>query len=411
LKRILMHIDPIEGGHVTSPQGFLAGAVCAGMYAEGPKAGGLDLGMLVSERDCSAAGVFTTNLVRSGPVEVSERRARSGVLRGIVANSGNANAPFAPQGVVDAEEMARIAASKAGVSEERMAVASTGVTGVLLPLDKIRAGIPGINLRRDGGPEFARAIMTTDTVAKEFAVAVRDGARTLYTVAGCCKGSGMIHPNMATMLAYVTTDAAVDADFLREAVRQTADSTFNMVTVDGDTSCSDTFLVFANGASGGQPIRSGTPEAATFLEALMSAATHLARALARDGEGAGHLITVDVRGAASLAEARQLARTIALSSLVKTAVAGADPNWGRILVAAGRSGAKLDVGKTKVTLQGEALFDRGKVLPFDALALHTKLRDDEVVIGLELGLGSGEATAWGCDLTTEYVHINADYRT
>jgi glutamate N-acetyltransferase/amino-acid N-acetyltransferase len=184
-----------------------------------------------------------------------------------------------------------------------------------------------------------------------------------------------------------------------------------MVTGDGDTSCSDTLLVFANGAAGRRTIRSGTPEAQTFREALTAVATHLSRALARDGEGAGHLITVGVKGAASLAEARQVARTIALSSLVKTAVAGCDPNWGRILVAAGRSGAKVDVARTKVTLQGETLFDRGKVLPFDAAKLHEKLKADEVVIGLDLGIGSGEATSWGCDLTTEYVHINADYTT
>lgn len=406
-----MQIEPIPGGHVTSPRGFLAGAVCAGMYASGPKAGGLDLGMLVSERDCAAAGVFTSNLVRSGPVQVSERRAKAGVLRGVVVNSGNANAPFADQGVTDAEEMARIAAGKAGVREELMAVASTGVTGVLLPLDKIRAGVPRIDVTADGGPAFARAIMTTDTVAKEFAVAVKDADATLYTVGGCCKGSGMIHPNMATMLAYVTTDAAVEGHFLTSTIRGIADETFNMVTVDGDTSCSDTLLVFANGAAGERTIRSGTPEAQTFRAALTAVATHLSRALARDGEGAGHLITVGVKGAISLAEARQVARTVALSSLVKTAVAGCDPNWGRILVAAGRSGAKLDVARTRVTLQDETLFDRGNVLAFDAAKLHEKLKADEVIIGLDLGLGSGEATSWGCDLTTEYVHINADYTT
>jgi glutamate N-acetyltransferase/amino-acid N-acetyltransferase len=228
---------------------------------------------------------------------------------------------------------------------------------------------------------------------------------------GCCKGSGMIHPNMGTMLAYITTDAAVEPGFLRNAVRDAADATLNMVTVDGDTSCSDTFLVFANGGAGGLQIRDGDPEARIFREALVAMATYLAREIARDGEGASHLLTVNVRGASNLREARDLARCIALSSLVKTAVAGNDPNWGRILVAAGRSGAHVDATKTSVRMQGVPLFDRGTVLTFDETEVHEKLKADEVVIELDLGAGASTATAWGCDLTTDYVHINADYRT
>ncbi len=403
-----MSIEPIEGGTVTSPRGFLAGAVGAGIKTT---VGALDLGLLYSERDCTAAGVFTTNLVRSGPVDVSEKRAAAGVLRGIVANSGNANAPFNPQGIADAEEMAALAAMKVGVSPELMAVASTGVTGVPLPIDKVRAGLPRVELSADGGSTFAHAIMTTDTYAKECAVRVRPESGAAYTVGGCCKGSGMIHPNMATMLAYITTDAAVEADLLRQLVRETADATFNMVTVDGDTSCSDTFLVFANGDSGIEPIRAGTPEAATFREALLTVAIELSRKLARDGEGAQHLITVEVRGAATSADARQLARCVALSSLVKTAVTGNDPNWGRVLVAAGRSGAPIDVARTTLTLQGEVLFDQGAVVPFEETVVHEKMKVEEVVIEIDLRLGDANATAWGCDLTTDYVHINADYRT
>jgi glutamate N-acetyltransferase/amino-acid N-acetyltransferase len=406
-----MTIEQIDGGHVTTPQGFVAGAVCAGMYASGPKAGGLDLGILFSQSDTASGGVLTSNRVRSAPVYVNEKRFRAGRIRGVVTNSGNANAPFGDAGIPEAEEMAALAARKLGVPDEEFAVCSTGVTGVVIPMDKIRAGVPRIELSREGGPDFARAIMTTDTVTKELAVAVKDGDKVLYTIGGCCKGSGMIHPNMATMLAYVTTDATVERLLLSDLVQQVADATFNMVTVDGDTSCSDTLLVMANGAAGGDTIRPGTPGAAQFKEALLFVCTELARKLARDGEGATHLLTVNVKGAASLREAREVARTLALSSLVKTAVAGNDPNWGRILVAAGRSGAQVDPKRTSVRLQGVPLFERGAVLEFDEEGVHERMKQDEVVIEVDLGLGDGAATAWGCDLTTDYVHINADYRT
>jgi len=406
-----MSIEFIPYGHVTTPEGFVAGAVCAGMYASGPKAGQPDLGILFSQRECASAGVLTTNLVRSAPVYVNEKRLPAGNLRGAVTNSGNANAPFGNAGIAEAEEMAALAARHAGVPPEQFAVCSTGVTGVVLPIDKVRAAIPGITLSREGGPDFARAIMTTDTRPKQAAVAVTEGGRLLFRVGGCCKGSGMIHPNMATMLAYMTADAAVEPGYLQRLTKKVADATFNMVTVDGDTSCSDTLLVFANGAAGGETIREVDPAASLLEEAFMAVATRLARELARDGEGARHLIAVNVSGAATLGEARQLARTVALSSLVKTAVAGNDPNWGRILVAAGRAGVRLDPAKASVSLQGVPLFRNGGVVPFDEDDVHGRMKADEVAIDIDLALGDGRATAWGCDLTTDYVHINADYRT
>jgi glutamate N-acetyltransferase/amino-acid N-acetyltransferase len=221
----------------------------------------------------------------------------------------------------------------------------------------------------------------------------------------------MIHPDMATMLAYVTTDAAVEASLLRDLQQRVADATLNMISIDGDTSCSDTFMTFANGASGLPSIAAGTPEASLFEEAVLAVCTHLARELARDGEGAAHLIEVLVAGAASLEDARRLARTITNSPLVKTAVAGHDPNWGRIMVAAGRSGAKLDESRTTVRLQGTRVFERGVIQPFDEAQVSASLEADEVRIELDLGLGDAAATAWGCDLTADYVHINADYRT
>lgn len=406
-----MTIETIEGGHVTTPQGFLAGAVSAGMYASGPKHGGLDLGILCSDRECTSGGVLTRNTVRSAPVYVNETRFPAGRIRGVITNSGNANAPFGDAGIAEATEMAALGAAQAGAPAEDFAVCSTGVTGVLIPLEKIRAGVPRIQLSREGGPDFATAIMTTDTVSKQTAVAVKDGGRVLYTIGGCCKGSGMIHPNMATMLAYVTTDANVERSFMLQVVREVADATFNMVTVDGDTSCSDTLLAMANGAAGGDPIHAGTPEGEQFRAALTEVCTRLSRKLARDGEGATHLLTVAVQGAATLSDARDVAKTVALSSLVKTAVAGNDPNWGRILVAAGRSGVAVAPAKTSVTLQDVPLFDRGIVLAFDESVVHERMKQDEVVIAIDLGVGDAAATAWGCDLTTDYVHINADYRT
>src|SRR5688572_6237317 len=403
-----MDIEVIEGGHVTSPQGFSAGAVAAGIKK---RAGALDLGLLVSDRPASAAGVFTQNLVRSAPVQVSEKRAHSGRLQGVVVNSGNANAPFDQKGIDDAEAMAGLAARHAGFDEQLMAVASTGVTGVYLPLDKVAAGIPRIELSSDGGPDFALSIMTTATKPKAYALAMKEGGQTLFTVGGCAKGSGMIHPNMATMLSYITTDANVDAPFLQELTRETAEATYNMMTVDGDTSCSDTLLVFANGAAGGPAITKGSSLAEALRAALLAVGMELSRMLARDGEGASHLITVEVVNGPTLAHARNVARTVALSSLVKTAVTGNDPNWGRILVAAGRSGSPVEVAKTSVRLQDVLIFDTGKVIAFDDAGTSKLMEEDEVRIQIDLGLGTYNATAWGCDLTTDYVHINADYRT
>jgi glutamate N-acetyltransferase/amino-acid N-acetyltransferase len=404
-----MTIEFVPGGHLTTPRGFRAGAVCAGMYAGGPKFGQLDLALLVSDREAGAAGVFTQNFVKGAPVLVSQERVANGSLRGVVANSGCSNSLNGTGGYGDAVEMTELAAAHAGLAAVDIAVASTGVTGVRMPMDKVRAGIPQIKLSEAGGPDFARAIMTTDTRPKECAVRVSTAAGA-YALGGCAKGSGMIHPNMATMLAYVTTDAAVDASQLREVQRRVADNTLNMISIDGDTSCSDTFIVLANGAAGLPPIERDTPEAAEFEQALLMVCTHLARELARDGEGATRLIEVAVAGAASGEDARLIARTISNSPLVKTAVAGCDPNWGRILVAAGRAGALLEEPRAKLRLQGELLFD-GVGLPFDERLISDKMDAPEVSIELDLGLGDASATAWGCDLTVDYVHINADYRT
>lgn len=402
-----MTISKIPEGHVTTPKGFLAGAVCAGIKT---RAGALDLCLLYSERECTAAGVFTRNLVKGAPVILSAEHVADGKLRAIVANSGNSNSLNGAGGYEDATEMASLAASQLGLSATSVAVCSTGVTGVRMPMEKVRGFLPAVAVSAEGGPSLAEAIMTTDTRPKQIAVSVTTGTGT-YTVAGCAKGSGMIHPNMGTMFCFVTTDADVDLDLLRSLQREVADETLNMVSVDGDTSCSDTFLVLANGAAGLPRIERGSPDAAEFREAMLAVCTHLARELARDGEGAKHLIEVAVTGAASREDARLVARTVSTSPLVKTAVAGFDPNWGRILVAAGRAGAALEESRVSMRLQGELIYDRGGALAFDEPAMSKRLEEEEVRIEIDLGLGDGNATAWGCDLTTDYVHINADYRT
>jgi glutamate N-acetyltransferase/amino-acid N-acetyltransferase len=403
-------IEVIPNGHVTTPKGFRAGAVCASMYASGPKAGALDLALLYSERPCSAAAVFTQNLVKGAPVILSQERMAAGRVRAVIANSGCSNSLNGPGGYDDARLMTELAASHAGLAAEEVAVASTGVTGVRMPMDKIKAGIARIVARPEGGHDFAVAIMTTDTRPKEIAVRVRTAAGS-YTIGGCAKGSGMIHPDMATMLAYATTDADVEPGLLRTLHRQVADETINMVSIDGDTSCSDTFLALANGAAGLARIEAGRPEADGFRQGLLAVSMHLARELARDGEGAGRLMEVAVTGAASVEDARRIARTITTSPLVKTAVAGCDPNWGRILVAAGRAGGRLVEAKTTLKLQGRTLLARGASQPFVEAEMRAKLDAAEVLIELDLGLGDASATAWGCDLTTDYVHINADYTT
>jgi glutamate N-acetyltransferase/amino-acid N-acetyltransferase len=274
----------------------------------------------------------------------------------------------------------------------------------------IRTGIQNIELSQDGGPQLARAMMTTDTRPKEVAVAFEvDGKQV--RMGGVAKGSGMIHPNMATMLAFVTTDVAIDRDYLQTTLREVADASFNMLTIDGDSSTNDTLLVLANGLAGNRPIAAGSPDAATFKDALMEVCVHLTREMARDGEGATRLIVVEVTGARDISDARKAARTIASSSLVKSAVFGADPNWGRLLAALGRSGAAVTEDKIDLYINGVCIMQEGKQIPFHRDAVVVLMRGPEVTFRLHLNLGDGQATAWGCDLTEQYVIINSAYST
>ena len=397
-----------EGGTVTTARGFSAGATYAGIktYAEDK----VDLGLILSESPCVAAGVFTTSAIRSPSVTVNQEHLAQGPVRGLVVNSGIANACVGDQGYKDAQEMVAVAARRMGVQPEEVMVCSTGVIGVELPISLIRTGVENIELTAEGGSAVARAMMTTDTRPKEAAVAFQVDGRQAH-LGGVTKGSGMIHPNMATMLAFVTTDAAVEQEFLRTTLREVADGSFNMLTVDGDTSTNDTVLVLANGLAGNRPVTSGTPDAATFREALEKLCTRLTREIAKDGEGASRLIVVDVAGAQNRNDARKSARAIASSNLVKSAVYGADPNWGRVLAALGRSGAAAAEEKIDLFVNGVCIMEAGKPVPFHRDAVVALMRGPEVSFRLNLNLGEGQATAWGCDLTEEYVIINSAYTT
>ncbi len=400
-------IELIPNGGVTTPEGFAAGAVYTGIKTAG--AGKLDVGIVASDRPCVAAAMFTRSTVRAFAVQVSHEHVRNGRAQAIIVNAGCSNVATGPEGLRDSREMARLAAAKLCIDERDVLVGSTGVIGHRLPMAKIRAGAASIILRRDGGAAFARAIMTTDTHPKEIAVRFRDGRRS-YTIGACAKGSGMMHPDMATMFCWITTDAPVERLFFRGALKRSVEDSLNMISVDNDTSTSDTVAILANGAAGGAAITAGTRAGGTFERALRYVCLAMARLLARDGEGAEKIIEVRIEGAADEKQARAAARTVSASPLVKSAVHGNDPNWGRLLMAVGRSGARIDLGRARVWL-GEVAVYRGKPLPFDEKEASAYLRNEEVLLRVDLGAGAAKATAWGCDLTPAYVHINSDYTT
>lgn len=401
-------IEFVEDGTVTTPQKFLAGATFAGMktYREDK----LDLGILTSETICTAAAVFTTNKIRSPSVTLSQETLGKAKARALVANSGIANACVGEQGLQDAQEVVSATASHLGLTPEEVLICSTGIIGVELPMALIRAAIPKINLSSDGGHSLARAILTTDNHAKEAAVKFKlDG--TKVTIGGVAKGSGMIHPNMATVLVFLTTDAAVEESFLSTSLKESVDDTFNMLTVDGDTSTNDTVLLFANSASGIKPLKAGSPGATVFQNALNVLCEHLTKELARDAEGAEKIFSVTIRGARTQKEARIAARTVANSSLVKTAVHGNDPNWGRIVAALGRSGADVEESALELYINDVCIMQHGVPIPFFKDAVIAIMNNPEVSIDVDLNLGDGIAKAWGCDLSEEYVTFNSAYTT
>ena len=400
----------LPDGLVTSPQGFLAGAAYVGLKTYAPDK--RDVGLLLSESPCRAAGVYTTNKFVSPTVTITRENVAAGKVRGVFVTSGIANAGVGEQGMTDIRECLQLAADHLGVEPGELGAGTTGVIGVELPMALIRSGMSTINLNSgDGGDAFARAIMTTDRVQKSAAVAFPCSGGKTATIGGCVKGSGMIHPNMATMLAFLATDAAVDAAFLDAALRSCADDTFNMVTIDGDTSTNDMVLLLANGAAGNAEIREGTPDAEAFVAALRALCTHLSRELVRDAEGSDKIFSVRVEGAASQRDARLAARAIAGSMLVKSAIHGNDPNWGRVVCAAGYSGAELDVSKVSFFINDVAIMEGGTPIPFHRESVIAIMSKGEVALTVTLGMGEHAATAWGCELTEEYVVFNSAYTT
>jgi glutamate N-acetyltransferase / amino-acid N-acetyltransferase len=413
----LTNARAVAGG-VTAPRGWRAGVAACGIKAFTAGASALpgdqreDLTVFTSDRVCDAGGVFTTNKVKSASVVIDQLHLKNNRVRALTVCSGNANACTGAQGFRDALQIAKLTADRLDLDPNQVLVGTTGVIGRYLPMDAVKHGIAHAcaSLTEKGGEAAARAIMTTDTVPKTYAIEFELGGASVR-VGGMCKGSGMIHPNMATMLAYVTTDAAVAPGWVAATVKGIADRSFNQVTVDGDSSTNDTFLVIANGAAGNPPVELGTAESTVLEEAILEVARELARRIARDGEGATKLLTVRVTNAPDDHQARLAARAVASSSLVKTAVHGADPNWGRIVCALGYSGSDVAIDRLTVTVAGVTVFTAGAGLEVDLAVIRHAFEQPEIEIAADLGLGDGRAEAWGCDLSAEYVRINADYTT
>ena len=396
-------------GWITAPKGFAAAGVKAGLKTNGQE----DVALIVSETLASCGAVFTQNVMAAAPVLFSSRVASGGYARAIVVNAGCANASTGERGLKDARAMASQAAGLLSCGEEEVFVCSTGVIGQLLPMDKIARGIG--EARRElspaGGAAAAAAIQTTDTFVKRAAYEF-DLCGQKATVAGIAKGAGMIHPNMATMLAFVTTDAAVSPKILKKAVKKAADVSFNMTVVDGDTSTNDSFIVLANGFCGNSLIDSEShPGYAPFSAALTAVSVELAKLIARDGEGATKFLEVTVDGAPDFAAAKTVAMAVAKSPLVKTAFFGQDSNWGRIICAAGYAGVDFAPEDLTVSLNGLEIFSHGEGVAADAEKFSAIMRERDITLRLTLGAGQASATVWTCDLSYGYVKINADYHT
>lgn len=400
-------IVKLEEGSVTLPQGFVAGGMHCGI-----KKKRLDLGYIVSEVPATVAGVYTTNTFQAAPLIVTQESiAKENKIQAVIVNSGNANACTGEQGLLDASEMQKEFANELGIQNHLVAVTSTGVIGELMPMEKVTAGIKQIlNPIYQDEQNFKNAILTTDTCIKQVAVQMKIDGKTI-SIGGAAKGSGMIHPNMATMLGFVTTDANIAHEDLLTALKDITNQTFNMITVDGDTSTNDMVLVLANGLAGNDQLTKDHPDWELFKSGLKLVSEELAKKIARDGEGATKLVEVQVDGAYSHEAARAVGKSIISSNLVKTAIYGTDPNWGRIVTAIGYSGIPVEPKKLKVAIGPYKVFENGLPCAFVEEEVKEYLEMDTVKILVELNQGEESATAWGCDLTYDYVKINASYRT
>ncbi len=403
-------LNPVQNGGVTSPSGFKAAGAACGLRRPGDTRP--DLALIFSETPAVAAAMFTTNRVQAAPVIVSKENLANQRAQAVVANAGVANACTGQQGIDAAKGMAELTAGLLGLSPSDVVVASTGVIGQQLPMEKIESGImaAATALSREGGASAALAITTTDTCPKEVAMQISAGGHVV-TIGGMAKGSGMIRPQMATMLCFLTTDAAIEGDALEEALRHAVEQSFNMITVDNDTSTNDCVVVLANGAACNPVIKKGTGEFQLFLKAMVEVCSSLAQSIARDGEGATKLLEIAVQGAPTVEEARRAALTVAGSNLVKAAVFGADANWGRIMAALGYSGANFDPGSVDISLGPLKLVSKGQGAGFDEGLARTLLEADTVKIDINLNSGWHRAVAWGCDLSYDYVRINGSYRS
>jgi len=406
----------IEGG-ITAPRGFEAAGVHCGIKKAHP-----DLALVYSSSPAVACGMFTTNKVKAAPIQVSLRKLRNRQAQAIVVNSGNANTCTGRQGIEDAEEMAAMAARELQISEDEVLVASTGVIGKSLPLSNIAEGIKKASqsLSREGGGEAARAILTTDTTAKEISVETDIAARgkKKVRIGGICKGAGMISPNLATMLCFITTDACITPDALQEATRSAVGKSFNQISVDGDMSTNDTLLVLANGLAGNKRIKTWRKKKKTrvkdenfnlFSRALDFVLIHLAKLIISDGEGATKFIEVKVNGAPFPKDARRIARAVANSNLVKAALAGASPNWGRVMAALGAAHTKINPDKVDIYFDDLRVVKRGMGAGVEEKTLRDLLRSKDIRITIDLNQGKNSTTFWGCDLTEKYVRINKSY--
>ncbi len=393
---------------VTFPKGFKA----AGVKAGSKKRGNLHLALIYTEKEAAVAGVFTKNAVAAAPVIVSREVVKGGKAHAIVANAGCANACTGETGLADARKMAALAAAEVGCASDEVLVGSTGIIGVNLPMDKLEAGIKAAaaELSEDGSKNAGNAIITTDTYSKACSCEVEIGGQAVRFGA-IAKGSGMIQPNMATMLCYITTDANISSQLMQKALSEIVEVSFNMISVDGDMSTNDTVLVLANGASGAAEITDGSPEYDKFYATLKEICRELSKRIAADGEGATKFLTINVSGTKTFEDAKTVAMSIAKSPLVKTAFFGEDPNWGRVICAVGYAGIPMVPEKTVIKFGGVPVYANGLGAEFNEDDIHKVMAEHDIVIDVEMGMGDAKATVWSCDFSYEYVKINGEYHT
>jgi glutamate N-acetyltransferase/amino-acid N-acetyltransferase len=390
---------------VTAPQGFRAGVTACGIKSD---AAIKDLAVLLSDVPCVAAGTFTTSTTRAAPVIVCQQHLQAGKAQAVIVNSGNANCATGEPGLRNAYRMTEFVAQRWTLQQELVLCSSTGIIGRQLPIEKIQAGVASIELHSDQGNAFAEAILTTDTRPKRIALEFQIQGRNMR-LGGVTKGAGMIYPNMATMLCYLTTDAAIEHEWLSAELRAAVADSFNMIAMDGDMSTNDTCILFANGLAGNTPLNSQHPEAGIFRQALRHVTQYLAREMARDGEGATKMMTVHARGARNKSDAIKAARSVTLSPLWQCALAGGDPNWGRIVAALGASGCELDPRNFDISIGDVQVTRQGMAAQYSQEDARAAMAGNEVVITVDLHLGEAEATAWGCDLTHGYIDENTMY--